>query len=331
MRLIQPTPIQAKLGLRAFKTIMLADPELNNLTELQIKTLEAAQKFVTFTHYSLDEIDEPIKTIELQQGFTEQALRQQLVEAMVIMSIVNGSPKPEQVTLIQQLAKALEVDKSIVNALHKLVHQHQYIYAFDILRHMYIGEGIAKIWHEEQFKGLFKTIGGMRGFYEDPELAQKYEQLGQLPSGTLGKEFWQFYKDHQFSFPGQKYGSPEMITYHDMAHVLGGYNTTESGELQVASFTSGFRNTGRVWILLFIISQFHLGIKTVPIDAPVSTGKFNPEEELLAMQRGSLMNVDLFNNWDYWAVVNSKVDDLRKKYNIIPNEEVIAAIKQSNA
>jgi hypothetical protein len=194
---------------------------------------------------------------------------------------------------------------------------------------MYIGEGIKKAWHDEKFKGIFKVIGGMKGFYEDPKLAQKYEQLGQLPSGTLGKEFWQFYKDHQFSFPGQKYGSPVMITNHDMAHVLGGYNTTPGGELQVASFTAGFRNIGRVWILLFIISQFQIGVKTVPIDAPVTTGEFDPEKELLALQRGTLTKVDLFNNWDYWAVVNCQIDDLRKKYNILPNEEVLVTIQKS--
>lgn len=328
MQLLKPSAEQAKLGLRTFKTIMMADPECNSLTEIQTRTLAAIQKFITFTNYSLDEIDEPIDSLELQFAFTDKTLRHQLVEGMVITAIVNSIPKPEQLNLIHQLAKSLDVDDHIVNTLYMLVNQHKYIYAFDVLRHMYIGEGIAKAWHDEQFKGLFKVIGGMKGFYEDPDLAKKYEQLEQLPSGTLGKEFWQFYKDHQFTFPGQKYGSPVIITNHDMAHVLGGYNTTPRGELQVASFTAGFRNSGRIWILLFIISQFQLGVKTVPIDAPVAIGEFNPEEDLLAMQRGSLMNVDLFKDWDYWPIVDHKIDDLRKQYNIVPNEEVLAAIQK---
>ncbi|MBL7481295.1 hypothetical protein [Legionella bononiensis] len=328
MLLLKPSPEQAKLGLRAFKTIMRADPEVNSLTELQIRTLAAVQKFITFTDFPLDELDEPIKSDELRLGFTDTALSHQLVSGMIIMAIVNGVPKLEQVKLIEHLAKALNVNEGAVSALFKLVHQHQYMYAFDVMRHMYIGEGFAKIWHEERFKGIYKIIGSMNGFYEDPQLAKRYEQLGQLPSGTLGKEFWRFYKDHQFTFPGQKYGSPVMITNHDMAHVLGGYNTTPGGELQVASFTAGFRKSGMVWILLFIISQFQLGVKTVPINAPVTTGEFNPEEELLALQRGTLMNVDLFDNWDYWPVIDCNIDDLRKKYHILPNQEVLEVIKK---
>ncbi|KTC71580.1 hypothetical protein Lbir_1633 [Legionella birminghamensis] len=328
MRLLKPSAGQAKSGLRAFREIMLADPETKELTELQIRTLEAAQKFITNTHYFLDEISEPIEPDELAKDISEPALRQQLVEGMVVISTVNGTPKPEQIKILRRFADALKVDHSLVDALQKLAGEHRLLYALDVVRHMYIGEAISKAWRKEKFKGIYKIVGAMRGFYQDPGLAKQYHDLENLPDGTLGKEFWRFYTDHQFIFPGEKYGSPVMMTYHDMAHVLGGYDTTPVGELKVASFTAGFRNVGRPWILLFIISQFHLGVKTVPIDVPGMTGEFNPEEQFLALQRGSLMNVDLFDNWDYWPVMDQPIEQVRQSFNILPDEKVLEVVQK---
>ena len=328
MRLLKPSSEQAKLGLRAFRTLFLADPELNTLTDLQIQALEASQKLITHTNFPLEELEKPVTAEELSAGYAEPALREQLVEGMVIMSVVNGTPKKEQVEQIKHWAAALEVNEELINSLHLLVNKHKILYSFDVMRHMYIGEAIAKIWHEEKFKGLINTIRAIKGFSVDPELEKRFEQLGELPPNTLGKAFWQFYKDHQFTFPGAKYGSPMMITYHDMAHVLGGYSTIPAGELQVASFTAGFRKVGRAWILLFIISQFHLGVSTTPIDVPIAVGQFNPDEELMAMQRGTLMNVDLFDNWDYWAVVHRDLDELRREYNIVSKEEAYQQLKE---
>ncbi|WP_133140471.1 hypothetical protein [Legionella genomosp. 1] len=330
MRLLKPSAEQAKSGLKVLRAIMLADPEIKELTELQIRTLDAAQKFITDTHFPLEELSESVEPEELAQQFIDPALRKQFAEAMVVVSTVNGTPKAEQVDLVRAYTKALQVDSSLVDALQKLANQHRVLYAFDVVRHMYIGETISKAWAKEKFKGIYKIVGGMKGFYQDAELAKKYHELKEFPDGTLGKEFWRFYDEHQFIFPGEKYGTPVMMTYHDMAHVVGGYDTTPAGELKVASFTAGFRNVGRPWILLFIISQFHLGVKTVPIDVPRMTGNFNPEEQFLALKRGSLMNIDLFDNWDYWEVMDQPLEQIRKTFNVLPQEKVLEIIQSEN-
>jgi len=208
MRLLKPSSEQAKLGLRAFKTLFLADPELSTLTDLQVQALAASQKFITNTDFSLEELEKPVTAEELAAGYPEPALREQLVEGMVIMSVVNGTPKEEQVALIKHWATILNVNEDIINSLHHLVRNHKILYSFDVMRHMYIGEAIAKIWHKEKFKGIINAIRSIKGFSVDPELEKRFEQLGELPPNTLGKAFWQFYKDHHLLFLEQNTAPP---------------------------------------------------------------------------------------------------------------------------
>jgi hypothetical protein len=41
---------------------------------------------------------------------------------------------------------------------------------------------------------------------------------------------------------------------------------------------------------------------------------------MIAIRRGAAMNVDLNNGWDYWPVMGEQVEELRKRYNILPLE-----------
>jgi hypothetical protein len=39
-----------------------------------------------------------------------------------------------------------------------------------------------------------------------------------------------------------------------------------------------------------------------------------------SMQRDAAMNVDLNDGWDYWPVMGKQVEELRRRYNILPFE-----------
>jgi hypothetical protein len=49
----------------------------------------------------------------------------------------------------------------------------------------------------------------MRGMTEDPALAARYHAWEKLPEGTLGRSLFDFYKQHGFTFPGERGGFPE--------------------------------------------------------------------------------------------------------------------------
>ena len=70
---------------------------------------------------------------------------------------------------------------------------------------------------------------------------------------------------------------------------------------------------------MFVLLQFHAGIRMTPI-TKARTGFFNAEKALVALQRGAAMNLDLTDGWDYWPVMGEQVEDLRKRYNVLPAE-----------
>jgi hypothetical protein len=50
---------------------------------------------------------------------------------------------------------------------------------------------------------------------------------------------------------------------------------------------------------------------------------------MIALRRGVAMNVDLNNSWDYWPVMGEQVEELRRRYNILPSETFGPAIRQT--
>jgi hypothetical protein len=98
-------------------------------------------------------------------------------------------------------------------------------------------------------------------------------------------------------------------------HLLSGYGTAPEEEIQVACFSAGDPFT----FVLFVLLQFHVGVRMTPI-TEARTEFFNPEKTMLALQRGAAMNVDLNNGWEYWPVMGEQVEELRRRYKILPAE-----------
>ena len=71
--------------------------------------------------------------------------------------------------------------------------------------------------------------------------------------------------------------------------------------------------------VLFVLLQFHVGVRMTPI-IKARTGFFDIEKAMIAIRRGAVMNVNLNDGWDYWPVMGEQVEELRKRYNILPVE-----------
>jgi hypothetical protein len=118
--------------------------------------------------------------------------------------------------------------------------------------------------------------------------------------------------------------------FHDCAHILSGYGTDPEGEIQVACFSAGFQRRDPWLFVFFVLLQFHVGIRMTPI-TKARTGFFNPEKAMIAIRRGAAMNVDLNNGWDYWPVMGEQVEELRKRYNILPAEAFLPSSREAIA
>lgn len=319
MELKIPNAEQAYWGLRAMKTIALADGTFDD-SERQM--MESIQR-IFGTAQELEQLAS-ITPGELVRALPDAQLRLQLVQGLIVMALIDGKAGSQEVDLVEQFAQALEVNAHEVKGLRHVLKGEILQLRLDLVRRFWLRDKLKEIWSHEGLRGLFKFVGGMAGRYENAALAARYQALEHYPAGSLGRAYWEYCRKNGFALPGERNGAPEPILFHDCAHVLSGYGTDPEGEVQVACFSAGFQRRDPWLFVFFVLLQFHVGIRMTPI-TKARTGFFNPEKALIALRRGAAMTLDLNNGWDYWPVMGEQVDELRRRYNILPVERFMPA------
>lgn len=319
MHLMRPDPAAALLGLRAMKAIATASGEIG---PAQRGLMKAAQKVILGIEADIDRLP-TVSPAELAAGFPGSELRRQFVNGMLVMSVADGPPSRETVAKVEAFADALGIAEPVLADLRLLADHHMTIFKLDLMRRGHIGDIMRNELTQKGPLGFAKSVLGMRGLMEDPKLAARYHAWEKLPQGSLGRSLFDFYKLHGFSFPGERSGFPEAGLYHDFSHLLGGYSTEPEGEVQVASFISGFKRERPFYIVLFVALIFSAGINMRPTaDQFVTAGILGKpgmaELMFAAIERGSKVNVDLSDKWDYWAWIELPIDEVRRRMNILP-------------
>jgi uncharacterized tellurite resistance protein B-like protein len=314
MDMKRPNPEQAAFGLRAMKTIAMADGTLDDSERHLINAIQA----IFGTVHPIEELL-PITPAELAAALPDHQIRRQLVQGMIIMSMIDKEVSPQETDLIEQFAKALEVSAHDVSNLRHVFKEELFQLRLDVARRFWVRDKIKATWNEEGLLGVFKAVGGMLGQHEHADLAARYQALEHYPAGSLGRSYYDYCRQNGFRLPGEKGGAAELVVFHDCTHVLSGYGTDPEGEVQVACFSAGYRRRDPFIFVFFVLLQFHVGIRMTPI-ITARTGFFNPEKALIALQRGAAMNIDLTDGWDYWPVMREPVEELRRRYNILPPE-----------
>ena len=319
MELKIPSSEQAYWGLRAMKTVALAD---GTLDDSELHMLASVQQIFGTTHAS--EQLSLITPADLAREFSDPRLRQQLVQGLIVMSLIDGKANVQEANLIEQFAQALDVNIPEVKDLRYFLKGEILHLRLDLARRFWLREKVIGVWNSEGLRGMYKLVRGLMGKYENAELAARYKVLEQYPAGSLGRTYWEYCRNNGFALPGEKGGAPEQILFHDCAHILSGYGTAPEEEVQVACFSAGFQRRDPFTFVFFVLLQFHVGVRMTPI-TKARTGFFDPEKSMIALQRGAAMNVDLNNGWDYWPVMGEQVEELRRRYNILPAEAFLPA------
>lgn len=262
---------------------------------------------------------EPVSAAQAARAFPDLTARQRLLQAMIVMALIDGEASKEEVALLDGFAAELGVDEPRVKALHHVLDGRLNLLRFDMIRRAPLPRRTAKQLYEE--KGLFAMLETMSQVFrgrgkEDSELAWRYKQLGLLPDGTLGREFWKHMVSRRFALPGEPGGLPEIAIHHDMTHVLCGYDTDAEGECQVAAFYAGYFEEDPFSFIFLVLVMFQLGIKLAPIATPAK-GKFDPEKTIRALKRGARLEVDLTKGWDHWEVVELPIVEVQRRYGIL--------------
>ena len=200
------------------KTIATASGEIG---PAQRGLMKAAQKVILGIEADIDAL--PVITpAELAAGFQAGELRQQFVNGMLVTAVADGVPSRETLAKVEAFAKALGITEPVLADLRLLADNHMTIFKLDLLRRGHIGDIMRNELALKGPLGFAKSVLRMRGMTEDAALAARYHAWGKLPEGTLGRGLFDFYKQHGFTFPGERGGFPEAGLYHDFSHLLGG-------------------------------------------------------------------------------------------------------------
>jgi tellurite resistance protein len=314
MEIHRPPPELMPYGLRALKMIAAANGVFD---ETERGLLMTAQSVFGGSH-DLDALA-PITPDELAAAIVDPALRRQLVRGMVVVSLIDGEASPEEAVLVERFAGALGVATPDLVALRHLADKSLLRARFDIARRFFAREKIIETTKEKGLGWLASALAAMAGIREDTALAARYRALGEYPEGTLGRSYFEFVRGNEFSLPGEKGSPPEVISFHDLTHVLSGYGTDPKGELQVLAFHAGCRREEKdpFGFLMFGIAEFHLGLAMSPV-ASGSRMQLDPASVFAALQRGAACKIDPTDGWDPWPVMNRPVTELRAEYGISP-------------
>lgn len=252
----------------------------------------------------------PMRGAELASIVTDPHRRKRAVQLAIILALVEGDVAGSTERAVHELAGALGIEEQGVKVLYDMSHGHTLIARVEMFRR--VSRSIRTI---DGFPGFFKTAMQALGVApEDTALAERYQALGELPVDRFGRAFFEHYRKNGFPLPGEKRGASAVV-FHDLGHVLSGYDVDPQGEIQQAAFQAGFRRNDGFLFLLFGVLQFHLGLRITPI-AQSERGFFDVKRVLRAAERGAACTVDLGDGFDLFAHASKPLEQVRSELGV---------------
>jgi hypothetical protein len=243
--------------------------------------------------------------------------RKRLIQLASLAVLFTHPVRPESVRFVKELGKALGVFDPVLSVLDALARRNRFKARLltarrglrAMLKEAYLAEG---------GMGVFRFVVSMafRAAVNRDKM-WKYKKLGLLPQGSLGRSYWEHLTSLGYGFPGEPAGIPETVAYHDVGHVLTGYDTTPAGEIQQGCFQGGNRREDGFFFIQFAVLQFHQGLRLTPVAQP-ETGYFHPVKVLWAIHRGASCNVDITHQWNYWPLMPLPLSEARESCGLLP-------------
>jgi tellurite resistance protein len=300
---------EVPMALGALKTVALADGKLA-MPERQLLEVIGALHDEAVDVGALA----AISPRQVARAISAPHRRKRVLQLAVVTALADGEVGPEEERALQELARALDIEEPALGVVHAVARDQRMLARLDMGRRL-VGRFASAAYEEEGLAGLRKLVAPVFGT-EDADVAWRYRELGLLPEGTLGRVFWEHCTRRHFAFPGEKGGLPERGVFHDWGHVLAGYDTDPEGEIQQGAFQAGFLREDGFAFLLFVMLQFHLGIRITPI-AQAEVGLFDAHKVMRAVSRGAACRADL-SLWNPWEHVARPLDEVRADLGIPP-------------
>ncbi len=293
------------------------------LTTLQRLLIEAVVS--AMTGIAPDLSAEPLSPEAFAEALALRSLgfRTRIVQ-MVILYVLVLQPVPlDVVDRVERFAREAGVEEGMLSVAHEFATGSLGLAALDFERN-----GYASTWkaEDEELLHLSTHVGGAwDAVADDPELARRWQDLEDLPVGTLGRRVADFYRARGFTYPGSPGSAPPFLAQHDWVHVTADYGTTVESELEVFAFIARANDDMRAFSLLaMVVSLFETAY------LPTGAGLFEADGGHLsqagvatrlgdAMRRGARCTGSIdFLRVDWFSLAPLPVEEVRRHFGVVP-------------
>jgi len=267
--------------------------------------------------FGLDSLDvdglAPITPAEASVLFDSVSLRRRLRMFLVLFMLCRHPLTDEQLQLVEAFVDALggdEGDPGLAQARAMVETQ--------ILE---ISDDLYRAWGEAVEVTAERSLRDDYGATEvaAPELVARVAAFRELPRGTLGREYVEFYRENGFALPGEEPGVPAFFVAHDMCHLIAGCGPKAQEEIALGAFLLGAKEDDDHWAyLLGVLAIMEYGSFAPPsFEAKIGTLARPGATEVVfdALLRGLDCYVDLL-AVDHLAMAHLSIADIRNRFNI---------------
>jgi hypothetical protein len=299
------------------------------LTELQTMLFDATFEAMTGVTVHVADLA-PISPRAYAQGLARrnEAFRSRMVQSMITGALVLRPLPPEVADRVEEFARELSIDDGMLAVAQRFASGSLGLAAFDFDRNGYTSD-----WSPERAATLHASTELQNAWEEcvsDTALAARWQALGDLPAGTLGRAMFEFYEARGFVFPGLPGSAPPLLAQHDWVHVLADYGSRVESELEVFAFISRANDDPRAFSLFaMVVSLFETGYLRAGAGLfEAFPGQLSQEGVAQrvadALRRGALSHgldgapdVD-FLAVDWFALADRPIQELREVFGIVP-------------
>lgn len=273
--------------------------------------------------------DEIKKLEQVMQGVVEET-RHRLFQLFTLVEVILD-PMPEEATkTLKQVADSLNIHDKLIDIAREYSQGAYGIAAKDLERKGYLGDPKVVRMGHMNMRINKELTEPFEADENDPELLHQWQELENCEAGTLGRNIWEYYQGRGFTFTGQKGSVNPTIAQHDWIHLLGDFNTTIEGELEVFSFIgSAIPDIKGFSFLIAIVSLFETGRLESWGGGVLNADKGHldlpgmPERIADAIRRGRICNKDVMYGIDYFDYKDVQIETVRKILNIVSKDNDI--------
>jgi hypothetical protein len=291
------------------------------LDELQESVLAG----IASSLYGIDLADIPVGDYAVAADATREE-RLHAVHLMVVLEFVEHPASDRASALVEEYARHLGVSHRLLRDARSLAKGHFARMYLDLQRHSWYEEETIKESVRGRWEELVRSKLAYTGVVADRVIAEKWRALRDCPAGSWGKGVADFYDEHGFPFPGERFGIYELGARHDWIHVLTGYGTDPEGELDVFAFIAASMEDERGLVLLAITlglfqngSIHHVAGKRIKIarsDTLTDDGAVGRWVE--AFRRGDLAATDVMGTVRLFEHKDEPLDEVRERFGVVP-------------